>query len=286
MESIALHSLPRPQTLSGPSSSIMTEQHQWERRSIKGISLLEGEEISLTLNGRDGLGREPSPHGDFLLLTNRRVMRLAQENARERFGIAYLEDIDSVEISTPSRSSGALVTGGLLVLAGILAGILVDAFGFHLLIALTAAGVLVGLGILNSSKYLIPDETATVVFRTGASEMALPLRSRRAISDAYFLVNHLFELRAGQHPHTPPEEVNVPEIQHQPWPQWETAQGETALTVQPDPGPDPSPEMGYENPVEADVAEVKEGGGDDSSPYTGHEEAEHTSDRRSDDESF
>ena len=239
----------------------------------------------MTLNGQDGLGREPSPHGDFLLLTNRRVMRLAQENASERFGIAYLEDIASVEITTPSRSSGTLVTGGLLVLAGILAGILVDAFGFHLLIALAAVGALMGLGILNASKYFIPDDTATVVFRTGASEMALPLRSHRALSDAYFLVNHLFELRAGQHPRTPPEEAKVPEIQHQLWPQWETAQGEAALTVQPDPGPNPSPEMGYENPVEADVAEVKEGGGDDPNPSAGHEDAEHTSDRGSDDKS-
>ena len=257
----------------------MSEQHQSERRSIQGIDLLEGEEIALTLDGREGLGREPSPHGDFLLLTNRRMVRLTKESARERFGIAYLEDIDSVEITTPSRSSGVLVTGGLLVLAGILAGILVNAFGFHLLIALATAGALGGLGILNFSKYFIPDETASLLFRIGASEMALPLRTRRALHDAYFLINHLFMLRAGQHPHIPTEEVAVAGVEEQPSLTLEIEQ-EAAPTVQANPAPD----VAYGYSVEADVMEMKESAGGEQNPYAWHEEADHI-DQGSDKES-
>ena len=259
----------------------MSEQHQSERRSIQGIDLLEGEEITLTLDGREGLDREPSPRGDLLLLTNRRIMRLAKESSRERFGIAYLEDIDSIEITTPSKNSGSLVTGGLLVLAGILAGILVNAFGFHPLIALATAGALGGLGILSSSKYFIPDETATLLFRIGASEMALPLRSQRALHDAYFLVNHLFMLRAGQHPHIPAEEAAVAGGEEQPSPTLEIEQ-ETAPTAQANPIPDGA----YSNPVEADVVEIKESVGGEQSPYAGHEEANHTSRQRPEEESL
>ena len=258
----------------------MSEQHQSERRSIQGIDLLEGEEITLTLDGREGLEREPSPHGDLLLLTNRRIVRLAKESTRERFGVAYLEDIDSVEITTPSRSSGSLVTGGLLVLAGILAGILVNAFGFHLLIALATAGALGGLGILSSSKYFIPDETATLLFHIGASEMALPLRSRRALDDAYFLVNHLFMLRAGQHPHIPTEEAAVAGVEEQPSLTLEIEQ-EAAPIMQ----ANPSPDVAYGNPVEADVVEMKESAGGEQNPYAEHEEADHTSHQRPEEES-
>lgn len=255
----------------------MSEQHQSERRSIQGIDLLKGEELALQLDGREGLVREPIPRGDLLLMTNLRMVRLAKERTRESLGIAYLEDIDNVEITTPSKNSGLLVTGGLLILAGVLAGILVNAFGFHLLIALATAGALGGLGIISSSKYFIPEEPATLLFRIGASEIALPLRSQCALRDAYFLVNHLFMLRAGHHPLVPTEEAAVTRTEEQLSPALES-EPEATPTAQ------ASPSLGaaFGNPVEADVIDIQESAGWEQDPNTWREEADHRSDQRTD----
>ncbi len=178
----------------------MSEEYRWDRRDVRGIKLLEGEEPLLALNSRDGLASGPPPEGDFLLLTNRRVMDVSRDGGRDRLSLASIEDIDSAEIATPAKDSGALLTGALLVLAGLVAGILMDAFGFPLLIALAAVGALVGLGVISASKYFIADGTATVVFRAGAFEMDFPLHGERVVRDAHSLVSTLFELKAGQGP--------------------------------------------------------------------------------------
>ena len=154
----------------------------------------------LALDPREGLKAEPPPEGDFLLLTNRRLLRLTTEGGRERFGLALLEQIDCVEVVNPARSPGALISGGLLVTAGLLAGVFVDAFGFHLFIALVVAAALIGLGVISASKFFVADETATVVFRAGLTELGLPLHSRQAVQDAHTLMGHFFELKTGQLP--------------------------------------------------------------------------------------
>ena len=179
----------------------MNERFPSERRTVRGIALLEGEEPLLTLHSRDGLLPGPPPEeDDFLLLTDRRVMGRFREGERERYTIASLEDVKTVEITTHTRDSGALAMGGLLTLVGLVAGALVYSFGAHVLIALVVAATIAGLGLLSLSKYLFPEEPATVAFRTAASDVRLPLHSERAVQDASALASHLFQLKAGQRP--------------------------------------------------------------------------------------
>ena len=86
----------------------MSEHFQSDRRTVRGIGLLEGEQPLLTLHSRNGLmPGSPPPEDDFLLLTNRRVMGLVREGERERYTLASLEDVETVEITTHSRDSGA-----------------------------------------------------------------------------------------------------------------------------------------------------------------------------------
>ena len=179
----------------------MSEYFQSERRTVRGVALLEGEEPLLTLHSRNGLLPGPPPEeDDFLLLTNRRMMGRVSEGGRERYVIASLEDVETVEITTHARDSTALAMGILLVVAGLLAGALVYSFGAHILIALVVAATIAGLGLLTLSKYLFPEEPATVAFRTAASDVKLPLHSERAVYDALALASYFFQLKAGQHP--------------------------------------------------------------------------------------
>ena len=186
----------------------MNERFPPERRTVKGIALLEGEEPLLTLHSRNGLLSGPPPEeDDFLLLTNRRVMGRVREGERERYAIASLEDVEAVEITTHTRDSGALAMGGLLTLVGLVAGALVYSFGAHILISLVVAATIAGLGLLSLSKYLFPEEPSTVAFRTAASDVRLPLHSERAVQDASALASHFFQLKAGQQPADVGEEV-------------------------------------------------------------------------------
>ena len=193
----------------------MSEHLQSDRRAVRGIVLLEGEQPLLTLHPRNGLTPGPPHEDDFLLLTDRRVMGLVREGGRERYTLASLEDVETVEITTHSRDSGDLAIGGLLVVAGLVAGSLVYSFGAHILIALVVAATLVGLGLLSLSKYFVPDESAAVAFRTAASDVRLPLHSERAVQDASALASYFFQLKAGQRP---------------------TGSGEEAVVQQPDAG--------------------------------------------------
>ena len=155
----------------------MSEYFQSERRTVRGVALLEGEEPLLTLHSRNGLLPGPPPEeDDFLLLTNRRMMGRVSEGERERYVIASLEDVETVEITTHARDSSALAMGILLVVAGLLAGALVYSFGAHILIALVVAATIAGLGLLTLSKYLFPEEPATVAFRTAASDVMRMMR--------------------------------------------------------------------------------------------------------------
>ena len=186
----------------------MNERFPSERRTVRGVALLEGEEPLLTLHPRDGLLPGPPPEeDDFLLLTDRRVMGRFREGERERYAIALLEDVETVEITTHARDSGALAMGGLLVVAGLVAGALVYSFGAHVLIAMVVAATIAGMGLLSLSKYLFPEEPAAVAFRTAASDVRLSLHSERAVQDASALASHLFQLKAGQRPADLSEEV-------------------------------------------------------------------------------
>ena len=188
----------------------MNERFPSDRRTVRGVALLEGEEPLLTLRPQDGLLPGPPPEeDDFLLLTDRRVMGRGRESERERYAIALLEDVKTVEIATHTRDSGALAMGGLLVVAGLVAGALVYSFGAHVLIALVVAATVAGLGLLSLSKYLFPEEPATVSFRTAASDVRLPLHSERAVQDAIALASYFFKLKAGERPAGLGEDVPV-----------------------------------------------------------------------------
>ena len=176
----------------------MSEHFQPGHRTVRGIGLLEGEQPLLTLHPRNGLMPGPPPEDNFLLLTDRRVMGLVREGEGERYTLASLEDVAAVEITTHSRDSGALAMGGLLVVAGLVAGALVYSFGAHILISLVVAATIAGLGLLSMSKYFVPDKSAAVAFRTAASDVKLPLHSERAVQDAHALVSHFFKLKAGE----------------------------------------------------------------------------------------
>lgn len=170
-------------------------------RMVRDIVLLASEEPLFVLHPKIGLlSGLPPEEGDFLLLTDRRVMARSSEKGRESYAIALLEAVEATEIISHARNSIALVTGALLALAGMASGVLAYSLGAHTLIALVLAVVIAGLGLLNLSRYLFPDEAAAVVFRTAASEVKFPLYTKRSTQDALSLVGHIFQLKVGEHP--------------------------------------------------------------------------------------
>ena len=80
----------------------MSEYFQSERRTVRGIALLEGEEPLLTLHSRNGLLPGPPPEeDDFLLLTNRRMMGRVSEGERERYVISRVSSFSSRRVVLP-----------------------------------------------------------------------------------------------------------------------------------------------------------------------------------------
>ena len=151
----------------------------------------------MILDGRHGLLEDAPPVDDFLALTSRRLIGLAREDGRERKVLLPVENVDAVEVTTVARNMKPLITGGLMILAAMAVAWLAAALRWEGVIPWLIAGILVVLGAIAISTYVVAEETATITFRTRAAEVSLPLRTPQALRDSYYLADAFFEAKAG-----------------------------------------------------------------------------------------
>ena len=165
---------------------------------MRGIRLLDGEEVWLTLDGRYGLLEGAPPQDDFITITNRRLICFARKDGKHRRVLLPIGSVEAVEVIDLAKSIRPLVSGGLLLLAAVGVSWVATALGWGGILPWIIGAVLVALGALTASSYFVSEDSPSITFRTRTTEVSLALRGEEALRDAYRLANGPFQAQAGQ----------------------------------------------------------------------------------------
>lgn len=176
----------------------MNTENTAEYTEVGGIRLLDGEEVYITLDGRYGLSQEAPPQDDFVVLTNRRLICFARKEGKHRRVLLPIGSVESVEVTDLAKSTRPLVSGGLMLLAAIGVSWAAAVLGWGGVLPWIISAVLVALGALTASSYLVSEDSPSITFRSRTTEVSLSLRRDAALRDAYRLANGLFQAQAGQ----------------------------------------------------------------------------------------
>ena len=167
-------------------------------REVRGIRLLDGEEVWLTLDGRYGLLEGAPPQDDFITITNRRLICFARKDGKHRRVLLPIGSVEAVDVIDLAKSIRPLVSGGLLLLAAVGVSWVATALGWGGILPWIIGAVLVALGALTASSYFVSEDSPCITFRTRTTEVSLALRGEEALRDAYRLANGPFQAQAGQ----------------------------------------------------------------------------------------
>ena len=171
-----------------------------EHREVRGIRLLDGEEVWLTLDGRYGLLEGAPPQDDFIAVTNQRLICFARKDGKHRRVLLPIGSVDSVEVTDLAKSIRPLLSGGLMLLAAIAVSWATAALGWGGILPWIIGAVLLALGALTASSYFVSEDSPSITFRARTAEVSLALRGEEALRDAYRVANGPFEVRAAQMP--------------------------------------------------------------------------------------
>ncbi len=169
-----------------------------EYREVRGIRLLDGEEVWLTLDGRYGLLEGAPPQDDFIAVTNQRLICFARKDGKHRRVLLPIGSVDSVEVTDLAKSIRPLLSGGLLLLAAVAVSWAATVLGWGGILPWIIGAVLVALGALTASSYFVSEDSPSITFRARTAEVSLALRGEGALRDAYRVANGPFQVQAGQ----------------------------------------------------------------------------------------
>ena len=157
-----------------------------------GLALLEGEEIDSALNMELADENAKSSNHDFVLLTNRRIVRLLHSPRRKVATFVSLLDLDSAEVKTESKGFAGYVWGALAFLVALMLWWVWDnPIGSKVGPAIVAA-----MGVYLISDQIFAAGTTTASFKAGSSELKLRLRTSDSSESAAF-IKRVFDLKAG-----------------------------------------------------------------------------------------
>lgn len=171
-----------------------------DNREVRGIKLLDGEDVQLTLDGRYGLWEGALPQDDFITVTNQRLICFTRKDGKHRRVLLPIGGVEAVEVTDLAKSIRPLLSGGLLLLAAVGVSWATSALGWGGILPWIIGAVLVALGALTASSYFVSEDSPSITFRTRTTEVSLALRGEEALRDAYRLANGLFQVQAGQTP--------------------------------------------------------------------------------------
>ena len=169
-------------------------------REVRGIDLLDGEEVRLTLDGRYGLLEGAPPQDDFITVTNLRLICFARKDGKHRRVLLPISGVEAVEVTDLAKSIRPLISGGLLLLAAVGVSWAAAVLGWGGILPWIIGAVLVALGALTASSYFVSEDSPSITFRTRTTEVSLALRGEEALRDAYRLANGPFQAQAEQTP--------------------------------------------------------------------------------------
>ena len=156
------------------------------------LSLLDGEEVVLTLGRHRGLSGSPIQDSELVLLTSHRVFYLTQGQRRWQALVADLEEVEALEAGSAGRNIATLGIG----VVGLLVGLLAWLFLPRTPTFLPWVGVVVAVaGALLLLLFLAFPDQGVLVLRVGAGQFRMEVSNRTGVRQVSVLMNQLYALR-------------------------------------------------------------------------------------------
>ncbi|MBI4281883.1 MAG: hypothetical protein HY672_00120 [Chloroflexi bacterium] len=159
--------------------------------SYNGVPLMPEEEVEMSFGERHGLKMETVIDRNTMVLTDRRLIRLARAGSSWETVFLSLEDAQVVKVRVTSRSKRPLLRAALL-LAG--AGAALAAIDFFPLSLVLAAVLGLG-GGYHLLRYLTISHQGSILFHTASTDVEMPFVGNMA-DQAYTFVNRFSQLKA------------------------------------------------------------------------------------------
>ena len=177
----------------GGGMAVLSEQIDLEQTAFADVDLLDGERAETTLSLSDDPKRRRGAATDMLVLTDRRLIHLADDGRAREAVFIWLADIIAVRVGT-ERTGG--VGGYVWGILSIIAAILVWSIWDRPVLDVVAAGVLLLMG-----AYLVWDRLNTpplfqMAISAGASQMSMNVHRSVPPELVYAFANRLFEAKA------------------------------------------------------------------------------------------
>ena len=197
---------------------------------------MQGETIEVVFDAQGGLGAEPTPHTDALVVTNERVVRDGVADGARVVSMFPLRELAAMEVADNGRSFERLGQGIVLVAAGLVLGGLSWFILEIQVLSVILGGLPILAGIYMLTGWAFPDTEGALQLYAPGHAIALPLRSAAARASVYAAMQRIYELRWGQQQAQPQFEAPV-QIYAAP------AEPEAASTVEPEAEADDSEAM-------------------------------------------
>lgn len=183
--------------------------------SLENLPLMAKEEVKLCFGERHGLEVEAVMDPNSMVLTNRRLIRLAGVGTNFEIAFIALEDATAAEVRASARGKKPLFRVALL-LAGAIASLLTIDFPP---LGLPLAAILGLAGCYHLFGYISVSKRGSIHFRTGQDDMEIQFQGDIA-NQAYAFVNRFFQLKAAHPspvPKTSQREWRETEAMNQQW---------------------------------------------------------------------
>ena len=172
--------------------AVLSEQIDLGQTAFEHVDLLDGERAETTLNLRDEPKRRRDAATDVLVLTDRRLIHLADDGRSRQAVFVWLADVIAVRVGTERPGGiGGYVWGALSVIAAILVWSVWDQ---------PVLDVAAACGVLAMGAYLVWERLSTppifqVAVSAGASQMTMNLHRSVPPERVYQFANRVFETK-------------------------------------------------------------------------------------------
>ena len=161
-----------------------------DERGYIDLPLMVGEEVDASFGERRGLDAEAAGDHNAIVLTNRRLLRLSRNGARQDASFASLRDVHLAEVRRTSRGMRSIWRATLL-LAG--AGAALVTISYLPIAAPLAAALLLG-AAYHLFHHVTVSQEGIILFHAGQEQMGIAYRGNLS-NQAYAFVNRLFLMK-------------------------------------------------------------------------------------------
>ncbi len=173
---------------------------------IRGVPLLPQEWVKHSFTPADGISQEPSATGRLLVTTNQRIISFSQGQKGDETVLVPVDELNGVVVKPEARSSGSLLQGLLLLVAG---GLIYLISGYWLADRLQGPNIpiinldvwaLVILGALIWGGWLIGHhyfarELGQVTFQGGNWAFSFPYTGEKPTAEVHQVIRSTFVSR-------------------------------------------------------------------------------------------